>query len=450
MSDLPLWKVFNLLDFCQESDVNVDDWSDDMKNTTFEHWFKSIPNKLLESTNKDSKTKLYQLNLFNESIILKTNPDKESLIREYEIGREINKITNRLPYFLSTLALFDQGDTRYLATKYVSGKLLFEVLQDPKTEFEDFINIFFQILLILESAQFFLEGFAHHDLHPKNVILKERQRGTAFSLYDSEYLLTYSMEPMIIDFGHASTDRVSIIGMETRRIFSQPTSGYDAYTFVLFCIKDSHEQLKKKILEFHQELFKNFTTRKRLHNQYDINLYVGTERIPPIKLADTLRRKYKQSIRMRRSERKSANIAFFFIQPSFFKEWNYVDSKHFLINVFRRQIWKKICPKEKLALPELTKKQIEEGISEDRAVFFDPTNQKHRKATLIQQLVDSELYYIIKDIPLADLDPYSTFLKSNPQFPQDIVDAILRLHSVPENRREYTDCNKYRDGILSR
>ncbi len=427
-NQLLMWDALNPFSDMTPNDVqtkNKKHWEklqkDDDK-LKFEDWFKPDPEVTFKSTNNESETRFHEITIFEKKIILKSNPHLGHLQREFAIGSELNNINFRVPHFCTTLALFKHNDLFYLSMIKVEGKVLKTFLQDQTTTFEDFINIYFQILLALEATQFMLQGFGHHDLHTENIILVEEQTPRQFELYTRTFTHSFKLRPMIIDFGHASTNRVRIKEMEKFRMFSDPSPGYDGYFFVLYCIGESHDALKQRIVSFADSFFKKMlqknrgsTTPIKLSRDYVRNLYSGLERLSPAFTAEQLLvdSNLRHHIKSSFCERETFNSTFNLPIVEYFIETHYLENNHYFIKCLRTQLFKK--PFEEITEAEFNfEKQ-----------FFE----KLETSSVFVRLLKIELYFIIKRINLIKREPYRTIFKNfKPDGYSSVIREINNLH----------------------
>lgn len=141
----------------------------------------------------------------NVPMIIKT-PKNESqyndLIREYYVGKEINKLRCIVPNFMYTLGLFMHDKDVAVMYEKIPGDSLEHHLKDNLT-FDDFLNIFIQILIALEVGQKNIR-FCHFDLHSGNIILRKLTDPFTYTvvLGNKRYDVTaINYMPIIIDFG---------------------------------------------------------------------------------------------------------------------------------------------------------------------------------------------------------------------------------------------------------
>lgn len=170
----------------------------------------------------------------------KSSKFDEITLRDFCVGINLNKILNEVPFFVRTIGCFQYKNQFHIATEFIDGINLKTFIQNERSKFSDFLNIFFQILLGLEVAQNRL-NFGHYDLHTDNVILVPQQlQPIKISLYGYDYTIKHAYKPVMIDFGLSSIyTKGQTIGqksLETKGIYDHLSPGYDIYIFLLFCI----------------------------------------------------------------------------------------------------------------------------------------------------------------------------------------------------------------------
>lgn len=202
-------------------------------------WFTDI--QLFGSKSKQGVVKK-SLIFDNINIVVKKAKNfkfDEITIRDFCIGISLNKILNKAPFFVRTLGCFEHKKHFYIATEFIDGINLKTYIQDKKSNFIGFLNIFFQILLGLEVAQEKL-NFCHYDLHTDNVILVPQNQPFEVSLYGQNYVVKHAYKPVMIDFGlssiHTKGHTLGQKSLETKGIYNYLSPGYDIYIFLLFCI----------------------------------------------------------------------------------------------------------------------------------------------------------------------------------------------------------------------
>jgi hypothetical protein len=169
----------------------------------------------------------------------KTSNFDEITLRDFCVGLNLNKILNEAPFFVHTIGCFQFKNQFHIVTQFIDGINLKLFLQNKKSTFVEFLNIFFQILLGLEVAQNKL-NFAHYDLHADNVILVPCTETIEVTLYGYNYIIKNNYRPVMIDFGlssvHTKGQTLGQKSLETKGIYNHLSPGYDIYVFLLFCI----------------------------------------------------------------------------------------------------------------------------------------------------------------------------------------------------------------------
>ena len=167
----------------------------------------------------------------------------EITLRDFCVGINLNKILNEAPFFVRTLGCFQHKNQFHIATEFIDGINLKDFLQNRKSTFIQFLNIFFQILLGLEIAQNKL-NFAHYDLHTDNVLLIPTNQAFDVCLYGYNYTIKHDYKPVMIDFGlssvHTKGQTLGQKSLETKGIYNHLSPGYDIYVFLLFCVDIVH------------------------------------------------------------------------------------------------------------------------------------------------------------------------------------------------------------------
>ena len=130
----------------------------------------------------------------DEEVVEKRN--REMMIREYYIGIEgMNKLRYIVPNFVYTLGCFMCGEPSksdpldklcesssekiipFIVYEKIPGKTVEDLIDNTEIpfKFEQWLVIFFQLLLALEVAQREVE-FTHFDLHYKNVMVRKQAK----------------------------------------------------------------------------------------------------------------------------------------------------------------------------------------------------------------------------------------------------------------------------------
>lgn len=160
--------------------------------------------------------------------------------------------TLNIPVFTKPFCLFKLNNVPILCEEFIHGITMHELLQTDLS-FTDFLNIFFQLLLALQSAQENFK-FCHYDLHLKNIIIQiiEKPYKYKVSLKDKKYSVkAKKFLPVIIDYGISSIKIQNInIGCNSLMkygIFNFLIKGIDMYKFLFCCFMCAQMQLKKQI-----------------------------------------------------------------------------------------------------------------------------------------------------------------------------------------------------------
>jgi len=164
---------------------------------------------------KSSQGLVYFSDIKGIQIVIKIPKNERQysdLIREYFIGvTAVNNLRYKVPNFMYTMGAFiyppeDNSCPAFVACEKIPGITLEKAIRDAKITFEEFLNIYIQILLALEVAQRSC-SFCHYDLHINNVILRTLDKPYCYTvvLNDQRYDVTVKKYlPVIIDFGITS------------------------------------------------------------------------------------------------------------------------------------------------------------------------------------------------------------------------------------------------------
>jgi serine/threonine protein kinase len=244
-------------------------------------------------------------------------------LRDFCVGISINKILDEAPFFVRTLGCYEHSSknapfgrtsrsdgnvirsslTRYsrgfhIVTEFVDGISLKSFIKNKKSDFTGFLNIFFQILLGLETAQHRL-NFSHYDLHTDNVILVHQQT-VEITLHGYTYRSSYMYRPVMIDFGLSTVfsngETVGQTSLESKGIYSHLSPGYDVYIFLLFCA-DVAQKCNKVIADGIAQLLHFFKLETNVPMQLLLNNHVkalqkGVSNLIPIKFINYLLNEY--------------------------------------------------------------------------------------------------------------------------------------------------------------
>jgi serine/threonine protein kinase len=261
-------------------------------------------------------------------------------LRDFCVGISINKILDEAPFFVRTLGCYtipapfgrklgmpslsdgapltlhtssknvirnkldSSSLTRYsrgfhIVTEFVDGISLKSFIKNKKSDFTGFLNIFFQILLGLETAQHRL-NFSHYDLHTDNVILVHQLQTVEITLHGYTYRSSYMYRPVMIDFGLSTVfsngETVGQTSLESKGIYSHLSPGYDVYIFLLFCA-DVAQKCNKVIADGIAQLLHFFKLETNVPMQLLLNNHVkalqkGVSNLIPIKFINYLLNEY--------------------------------------------------------------------------------------------------------------------------------------------------------------
>jgi hypothetical protein len=206
---------------------------------------------------------IYMVDFFSPKInvvikVAKRKIDSLSMLREYFIGiKSINNLRYLIPTFSYTLGAFlcpptgtvkDQTSilcnpgsdiTPFVLYEKINGRSIREHIEKLKMSFDQWLIIFFQILLSLEVAQREVR-FTHFDLHPGNVMIRKND---SYSYNVSLDMTTYSIVspqfiPVIIDFGMSSSyidgRYIGCFDFFEHGMINFMVPGYDMYKFMVF------------------------------------------------------------------------------------------------------------------------------------------------------------------------------------------------------------------------
>ena len=214
---------------------------------------------------------------------------REMMIREYYIGiKAMNKLRYIVPNFVYTLGCFmcdKPSHTNPLENlcENVSGTtspfIVYEKIpgdKDIKTvgdlisnklSFDQWLVIFFQLLLALEVAQREVE-FTHFDLHFDNVMIRKQEN---FEYSVPLDMSTYTIKnpefiPVIIDFGRSTcnieNETIGTYTFEGLGVLNHMVPGQDMYTFMSYCCDKATNNtnvtdidLRKKIALLFQKFY---------------------------------------------------------------------------------------------------------------------------------------------------------------------------------------------------
>lgn len=208
---------------------------------------------------------------------------RDMMIREYYIGiKAMNKLRYIVPNFVYTLGCFmcdkpsDNNPLENLCENVAGATNPFIVYEkipgdkekhvntvgdliSNKLTFDQWLVIFFQLLLALEVAQREVE-FTHFDLHFENVMIRKQNN---FEYSVPLDMSTYTIKnpefiPVIIDFGRSTcsidSETIGTYGFEGLGVLNHMVPGQDMYMFMSYCCNkatndtnDIDIDLRKKI-----------------------------------------------------------------------------------------------------------------------------------------------------------------------------------------------------------
>ena len=170
---------------------------------------------------------------------------------------ELNKTSLKVPNFIKTLCMYSTEMNQVMvAYDYIEGKSLVNLIN--KLSYNEYINIFIQVLIALEIAQRTC-CFTHYDLHLGNVMCKVNNKSyiSEVNIGRNVYRITVDKYiPIIIDFGLASAKikDMTIGSYEYSKygITKNFHKGVDMYKFLFYSYVCSKGELKTRI----KDLFK--------------------------------------------------------------------------------------------------------------------------------------------------------------------------------------------------
>ena len=215
---------------------------------------KIIKNMKKIKTNK-CESNIYLLDNFLVKIP-KTSLYDNNLIRSYYVGKILNNLRHIVPNFVCTLGLLSYKKQVMIAQEYIIGETLDSVLEKKKINFDDFLNIFIQILFALEIAQRHYR-FCHYDLHLKNIIMKPIDKEYSYSVvidtkrYD---LVANKYIPIMIDFEFSSItmDNYTVGSYDFPHfgMMHYMIQGIDMYKFLFHAYSKTTDYIHKQIGTF--------------------------------------------------------------------------------------------------------------------------------------------------------------------------------------------------------
>lgn len=248
-------------------------------------WFTKIKKLPVQGT----KGFIYTTNIFSNKLqlIIKSQQcnnksNFSSMLKEYFIGiKAINNLRYILPTFVYTLGAFtvpntietfsnlciskkntdnrkQLDDTIFVIYEKIPGDCLDNLLLNEKINFDEWILIFFQLLLSLEIAQRKIR-FSHFDLHVGNVMIRKKNNFSYTVPLDNKsyYIKKCDVFPVIIDFGMSSSyiegRYIGNYNLAKHGILNFMVSGFDMYKFIIYSMAYAkNKKLKNNI----RQLFK--------------------------------------------------------------------------------------------------------------------------------------------------------------------------------------------------
>ena len=202
----------------------------------------------------------------------------ESMLREYYIGLELNKLRYITPVFVYTLGAFlcsaptrakkicerprisEVNKSTYVIYENVEGRSVSDLLRNDLIDDNDFMEIFIQLLYGLELAQRECK-FTHFDLHPGNVMVKQGPFDSYSFVLDNKIITVKNPKyiPVIIDFGmsSATVGDITVGSNDFPEYGMLPfmVQGYDAYKFLNNSVVSANPETRKvltKIYNFYR------------------------------------------------------------------------------------------------------------------------------------------------------------------------------------------------------
>lgn len=253
---------------------------------------------------------VYKGSFLGKEIVLKKPKSTtflENTLKDYFNGICcVNNLRLECPMFAYTLGILtidkipkgtQSQKEIWLATEYINGRTLKEMFANKHFFFEDFLDVFAQLLIALEIGQQKYK-FCHYDLHANNIMivpLKNRYTCHLF-MYDIKVKSKYM--PVLIDFGMSSScldDNISIGQHQISKngIFPYLFPGYDAYSFLLYCKEATTSSMFSKI----EKLFNFYGNINNL--DYVKTLKNNTGRQTPMFFLEYLRHNYSLSLKFK-------------------------------------------------------------------------------------------------------------------------------------------------------
>lgn len=226
----------------------------------------------LSSNTASSDVYLADLFVNDISLVIKfpnenKKAEKIQFMKEYILGKALNKLRQITPSFMYTFSLFGCGLSKktnrictipkslpLLILEKVNGISMQDFIMESSTTFEVWLKVYVQILLNLEIAQK-LYHFNHNDLHTENIMIRKHKQPITYS-FNSEtktYKVTTDTFPVLIDFGYSGMDinDERVEGADIGQAFPPEfTTCYDMYLHITRCGLDFFMKHRK----YHSDL----------------------------------------------------------------------------------------------------------------------------------------------------------------------------------------------------
>lgn len=209
---------------------------------------------------RNKESDVYLVTVKNSKLVIKKSKNKfrtMCLAREYVIGEAaLNNLRRLVPTFVYTLGAFvsPTSGAMFVAYEYISGHTLRETLANSQISFEEWLEIYCQILIALDLAQRECE-FTHFDLHGDNVIIKKTISNYSVPIGPHAYRIANTAHaPVIIDFGY-STANVNGVTLGSNEhlqhgMLETMVSGSDQYKLLSACATAArNKSVRTRILE---------------------------------------------------------------------------------------------------------------------------------------------------------------------------------------------------------
>lgn len=230
-------------------------------------------------------------------------PDKSAdsvdIYHEIFIGFILNRYRDRIPNFMYTYGYMDvcgsltttklskvkdlclvKGKNIYTIIERINGITLSEYLHEG-TDTRNFIKIYLQLILALYTVRDI--HYVHHDLHTKNVVMRDLPQ-TVLAPYKfgtkTIYIETDQI-PTIIDYGYSylkmGDKDFGVSGLEDDSVYwDRYHPIMDSFKLLMFMIenfKDEIERPIEHIVEFFDNESDAYTYSARYHDMYEDYLF---------------------------------------------------------------------------------------------------------------------------------------------------------------------------------